>query len=360
MPLIRFECEGVRNLEATTLEPDPRLNIVVGPNASGKTSLLEAIYILGSGKSFRSARLERVIRHDAAEFLVRGIVQENDTRTRLGYRRSGSGREIHIDGEEVQLSAELARHLPMQAVTPDTHFAFLHNSAARRGAVDWPLFHVEPGFFPVWSEYRRILRQRNAALKAARQAAEFSVWDQPLAQAGEQIQRFRQGILADLAQRSAALVRDLLGVDDLELRLRSGWRQEQTLAEALISDRQRDRESGHTHSGPHRADLEIHIRERDAKQEASQGQWKTLVLALRLAQLALFAERTGRWSVFLLDDLPAELDRVRREAVVEQLGRLPLQVFTTATGMNEFGFEMPPERRVFHVERGRITADAAA
>jgi DNA replication and repair protein RecF len=359
MPLIRFECEGVRNLEATTLEPDPRLNIVVGPNASGKTSLLEAIYVLGSGKSFRTAKLDKAIQHEATEFLVRGIIEENGARTRLGYRRSGGGREIRIDGGEVQLSAELAHHLPVQAVTPDTHFAFLHNSAARRGAVDWPLFHVEPEFFPVWSEYRRVLRQRNVALKQARQPGEFLVWEQALARAGERIQRFRQEMLQDLSRRTMALAHDLLGVDDLELRLRSGWRQEQSLAEALESDRQRDRELGHTHSGPHRADLEIDIRQRDARQEASQGQWKTLVLILRLAQLALFAERTGRGSVFLLDDLPAELDRARRQAVVEQLTQLPLQVFTTATGMNEFGFEMPGERRVFHVEQGRVTPDSS-
>jgi DNA replication and repair protein RecF len=325
MPLIRFECKGVRRLEPTTIEPHARLNLVVGANASGKTSLLEALYILGSGKSFRASQLDKVVQHGCHEFTLFGLVEERGARTRLGYHRVRDGREIHIDGAPVNVSAELARHLPIQAVTPDTHFAFLHQAGARRGALDWALFHVEPGFFPAWTEYRRVLRQRNAALKEGQRSGGHRVWDESLVELGETI-----------------------------VRLRTGWRRDRSLAQALAEDTDRDREAGYTHSGPHRADIEIHIGDRDARQEASQGQWKAVVLSLRMAQLTLFADHTNRESVLLLDDLPAELDVTRRRAVLGQLQRMPAQVFATATEAEQLDIDPGSDHSLFHVEQGVV------
>ncbi len=356
MPLIRLECEGVRNLEATALQPHGRLNLIVGPNASGKTSLLEALYVLGTGKSFRTSQLEKLICHGADDFTVFGVAEEEGRQTRLGYRRVAGGREMHVSGSEVRLTADLARHLPIQAVTPDTHFAFLHQAAARRSMLDWALFHVEPEFFPLWSEYRRILRQRNAALKDSVRSGGYAIWDQALARAGEAIQDYRAGMLEDVARRSAFMVGELLGIGDFSLRLRPGWRREQALAVVLQEDSKRDRDAGYTHSGPHRADIEIHLGQHDARQAASQGQWKALVLSLRLAQLALFSETTNRSSVLLLDDLPAELDKARRQAVFALLDALPIQVFATATSEHEFGFDRKPDCDLFHVEQGRVEA----
>jgi DNA replication and repair protein RecF len=354
MPLIRFECKGVRRLEPTTIEPHARLNLVVGANASGKTSLLEALYILGSGKSFRASQLDKVVQHGCHEFTLFGLVEERGARTRLGYHRVRDGREIHIDGAPVNVSAELARHLPIQAVTPDTHFAFLHQAGARRGALDWALFHVEPGFFPAWTEYRRVLRQRNAALKEGQRSGGHRVWDESLVELGETIHRMRDHLLQDLAPRTQAIAQEILGIDGLSVRLRTGWRRDRSLAQALAEDTDRDREAGYTHSGPHRADIEIHIGDRDARQEASQGQWKAVVLSLRMAQLTLFADHTNRESVLLLDDLPAELDVTRRRAVLGQLQRMPAQVFATATEAEQLDIDPGSDHSLFHVEQGVV------
>ncbi|MFN2119451.1 MAG: DNA replication/repair protein RecF [Anaerolineales bacterium] len=358
MPLIRFECKGVRRLEPTAIEPHGQLNLVVGANASGKTSLLEALYILGSGKSFRSNHLEKVVQHGCHEFVLFGLMEEQGRETRLGYHRMREGREIHIDGAAVNVSAELAYHLPIQAVTPDTHFAFLHQAGARRSTLDWALFHVEPSFFPAWTEYRRVLRQRNAALKEGRRSGGHRVWDESLIRLGETIHGMRHDLLLDLAPRTTEIAQEILGIEGLSIRLRAGWRRDRSLAEALVEDGERDREAGYTHSGPHRADIEIHIGDRDARQEASQGQWKAVVLSLRMAQLGLFAERSGRKSVLLLDDLPAELDATRRRAVLDQLQRMPAQVFATATEAEQLETGPAMDHSLFHVEQGRVRKQA--
>jgi DNA replication and repair protein RecF len=352
MPLALLEFSGVRNLSPCRLTVHPRLNLVVGPNASGKTSLLESIHLLGTGKSFRTSRLEKVIQHGADAMTVFGRCQTGTDEVALGYQRQDGEHEIHVNGHRVDQLASLAQQLPLQVVSPDTHFSFLKHARFRRSAIDWGLFHVEPGFFGLWSRYQRLLKQRNAALK---QQAATDVWDKSLAETGEAIHHQRGQYLQRLKEYIDRYSAQLLGNAEMGLRLRSGWRQGELLEQVVKEDRQRDREQGFTHSGPHRADLEMLLSGFDARQEASQGQWKLMTLVLRLAQLEYFVEVTGRDCILLLDDLAAELDEDRRGQVMALLASLPLQVFATATELSHLDTGAWRSHKVFHVEQGRIT-----
>ncbi|KPK11841.1 MAG: hypothetical protein AMJ68_04295 [Acidithiobacillales bacterium SG8_45] len=353
MPLALLEFSGVRNLSPTRLTVHPRLNLVVGPNASGKTSLLESIHLLGTGKSFRTNRLEKVLHHDSDSLTVFGRCQIGTEEVALGFQRRDGENEIHVDGEKVDQLAALAQRLPLQIISPDTHFSFLKHARFRRSAIDWGLFHVEPEFFGLWSRYQRQLKQRNAALKQPRMAAD--AWDEALAETGEQIQKQRSQYLKRLKRYIDQYARQLLHDASMELRLRSGWRQGESLAQALNGDSARDREQGFTHSGPHRADLELLLGGFDARQEASQGQWKLMTLVLRLAQLEDFVDETGRDCILLLDDLAAELDAQRRARVMSLLASLPLQIFATATEQSHLDTSAWDDLKVFHVEQGNIT-----
>jgi len=349
--LSRIEITGVRNLDDLSLDFNQHLNLVCGQNASGKTSLLEAIGILANGKSFRTNSLDNVITHDTEVLRVFG---KTDDGNRLGYQWSKKAREIRINGEVVSRSSLLAQALPLQTFTPDTHTEFTRDRKHRIAVLDWLLFHVEQSFHEDWTRYQRILAQRNAALKLQQNP---SPWDADLVRLGEKIVGAREMALEWIKPILNEYCLALPGTGVIEARLKKGWALDKTLAKALSDDADRDRRDGYTHSGAHRSDLELHLDGRKVREEASQGQLKILVMALRLSQLKYFIDQTGKPCMFLLDDLPAELDKTRRQKVLSLLAQLPLQVFITSTesGLIDLD-EWPGGHQVFHVEQGKISS----
>ena len=311
--------------------------------------MLEAISILASGKSFRTSSLENVISHGAEILRVFGKTPAGD---RLGYQWSKAGKEIRINGETVSRLSALAQALPLQSFTPDTHIEFTRSRKQRVAVLDWLLFHVEPGFHEAWFRYQRTLAQRNAALKNNQSA---TVWDRELATLGEQVIQFRRRALEWLRPHIERFVKAVPGTNGIEIKIKQGWAQDKTLMAALEDDIERDRRDGFTHAGAHRSDLDIELDGRKIREEASQGQLKTLVMALRLSQLQYYTDQTGRSCIFLLDDLPAELDEVRRSEVLSVLANLPLQLFITSTeaGLVDLS-KWGSGYRLFHVEHGSI------
>jgi len=347
--LAYLELKGVRNLAPAKLDFHRSLNIVHGENASGKTSLLEAIALVTSGRSFRSHHLENILNHNADHFL---LFAKTDSGDRLGYQWSGKNREIHLNGEPGATLSRLAQVLPMHWFTPETHAEFARSRRHRIATLDWVLFHVEQNFYEVWSRYRRLLAQRNAALKAG---ASTNAWDADLVKQAEAIANFRSQAQEQLAPHIKFYSEIIPGAKEITFRVRQGWSEEKGLQQALLDDRERDRKDGYTHSGAHRADFEIFIDGQRLREQASQGQLKLLVLALRLSQLRLFRDSVGRECLLLLDDLPAELDPERRKRVMTLFAEMPLQVFITATepeliDLSSWGHGY----KMFHVKHGQI------
>ena len=350
--LSTLEVAGVRNLHDGVLELHPSLNLIYGHNASGKTSLVEAISILASGKSFRTSSLENVITHGNEVLRVFGKTTEGD---RLGFQWSKTGKEIRINGESVSRLSALAQALPLQSFTPDTHIEFTRSRKHRIAVLDWLLFHVEPGFHDSWSRYQRALTQRNAALKNNQNPA---AWNRELASLGEQVVAFRRQSLEWLQPHVTRFAKAVPGNHQLGIRFKQGWSQDKSLIEALDEDFERDRRDGFTHSGAHRSDLDIELEGRKIREEASQGQLKTLVMALRLSQLQFYTDQSGRGCIFILDDLPAELDEARRVDVLSELAELPLQLFITSTEPSLVDLRTwTAGHSLFHVEQGSIQAE---
>lgn len=357
MPITRVEVQNIRRYREAEFEPDARANLIVGDNASGKTTILEALFLVGSGRSFRSASLDAVQTH-GSEFLRVAVDQLGDEgRQQLGFARSGSTRRLLVNGVEQGSLSALAQRLPVQVISPDTHFEFQHQARARRAALDWLLFHVEPGFHEVWSRYQRVLAQRNTALKDPRQAKARYAWDPELAGLGDELQARRLAALG-LVQSHFQRVCSRLFDDALEasVTLEPGWEAGQGMTACLAGDRGRDLARGFTHSGPHRNDLRLWIGPRTSREQASHGQSKLLVIALRLAQIEVLLERTGRQCCLLVDDLPAELDRNHRMRLTSYLAGIPGQVFLTSTDRGLIDLGAWSTRRTFHVEQGTIRA----
>lgn len=352
MPLAALQLERFRCITAARLDFDARYNLVVGANASGKTSLLEAIYFLGRGRSFRTRRLERIIQQGESDFMAVGRVENGNVPVMLGLRGSRGATEIRVAGAAATSAAELAVHFPPQVIDPDVHKLLEEGPTRRRRFLDWGVFHVEPFFMDAWTRYHRALRQRTAALKVSGAGkGALDPWDQEMATAGEQLTALRDDYLAQLAPFLETIGTRLLG-RSVVLAHHRGWSAEHSLPEALVASRERDLRYGISHVGPHRADIAIKVDGVAAKERVSRGQQKLLAAGLILAQVALQESYAPGRSALLLDDPAAELDVDNLGKLVDVVRTLPVQLFVTSLRQDLPGFGTPGA--MFHVEQGKV------
>ena len=354
-----LEIRNIRVYEQAKIYPDPCLNLISGANASGKTSLLEAIYLLGTGRSYRTKHLEQLQRHGAEGFGVHAklVTSSNRDSVQIGFSYNTEGRRVSLNGLPQNQISSVAQLFPLQIISPDSHYEFRSSTRQRRGALDWGLFHVEPDFADLWTRYQRQLQQRNGALKSERQTAARHVWDEGLAHMGEQVHVRRTWLLAQLKADFLACCHELLDCNQqADLILESGWEANKRLAECLQHDSMRDIARGFTHSGPHRADLKIVLRGpiQDQEIEPSHGQYKILVLALRLALIRRFVEIKKKSCCLLVDDLAAEIDIAHRGRLTAFLARMPIQLFVTSTDHDLIDLSSWRSCKSFHVEQGEI------
>jgi DNA replication and repair protein RecF len=201
--------------------------------------------------------------------------------------------------------AQLAQAFPVQVIEPGIHKLIEEGSPRRRRWLDWAVFHVEPNFIASWQRYARALRQRNAALRTAPETAR--AWDGELVRYGEAVTAARLRLLDRLRPHWEGNVQQLADLA-VELRYASGWSQDLSLEEALRESWTRDRNRGLSHAGPHRADVQVRIEGRAAREILSRGQQKLVATAMVMAQLKMLGEQTALVPTLLLDDPAAELD----------------------------------------------------
>lgn len=355
MALSRLEVRHVRNLTQVELSPASHLNIIYGANASGKTSLLEAIYILGHGRSFRTQNIAKVIQTEAESLTVFGQVSSGPQTIPIGIEKSRNQTRIRIAGQWVNNSSNLAQLLPLQIITPDSHKLIEQGPKYRRQFLDWGVFHVEHQFVQYWRRYQRALKQRNAILRTGQvNPQQMLAWDKELVDATQPIQQMRLNYLELLLPMAQDFVRELLDIEDIRFSYLNGWKQDEDYAEYLSQNLTGDTQHGYTRFGPHRADLAIRVNGVLANERVSRGQQKLLSVALRLAQVALLQQR-GIETTVLVDDLPAELDQERRQRFMSKLQSLDCQTFITATEIELFlPIQGWRDKKMFHVEHGLV------
>lgn len=358
MHLTALDVRDFRGVASAALEPVAGLNVLAGPNAAGKTSLLEAVHVLSTGRSFAATRTAPLVRHGGGPLRVVGRMVDAAGRVRrLGVERGRSGAAtLRLDGSSAERMTELARVLPVIAIHPESHDIVIGGPEERRRLLDLGLFHVEPGFHEIWRRFRRALAQRNALLRRGASDRAFEPWDGELAAVGEALDRVRRQYVDALSPLVGAMQPCLLDDDEsLELVYRRGWAEDRSLYDALNDERRRAGERGGTSVGPHRADLGLRVGGREARQQVSRGQQKLLVYLLRLAQVQqLVQSEVPGGCVLLLDDLPAELDRERRKRVMALAAKIGVQVFVSALESDAVPRPADWGARVFHVEQGQV------
>ena len=351
MALSRVQVTDFRCLRSAALDLDPKFTLISGPNASGKTTLLEAIYVLGRGRSFRTPRPQHLIRTGAERFVIFGEVDNALRSVPLGVEGTALGVRAKIDGEKPSSLAELALTLPVQIIDPEVHHLIEEGPARRRRFLDWGVFHVERDFVGHWQRYQQVLKQRNAALKSRQSRPMVSVWDGELLRYGQLLSAARTRYVAALGSHALAIGRNLLGME-LTLSYRTGWAKDQGMAEALEQSWSHDQETGATQIGPHRAELSIRLEGAAVKDRISRGQQKLLAASLLIAQLKLFPENLPVQPSLLLDDPAAELDDERLSALIREVSAQSVQLIVT-TLHGEFPAFGTPGRR-FKVAGGRV------
>ncbi len=351
MPLSRARITTLRCLGEVELELGPLRTYIFGPNGAGKTSLLEGIFVLGRGRSFRTRQMRRLVQHGANGFAVFGEVQLEGSIRRLGVAYAAGRMEKKLDGQPADGMAQLAALLPVHSIDPSMHALVEGGPSERRRFLDWGVFHVEPAYLESWKRYRRALSQRNAALKRGASTLELRPWSAALAEAGTAVHASRTAYLAQLSDHVATVGARLLD-RPLTLDYRRGWPSELAFADALAASELRDRQTGSTEVGPHRAEVVLRLAERRVQDEASRGQQKLTAAALILSQVAVESAGRPRRSVLVVDDPAAELDRDSLRRLLAAMADLPAQVVFTA--LSPTHLQPQSADPVFHVERGEV------
>ncbi|MGY0557537.1 MULTISPECIES: DNA replication/repair protein RecF [unclassified Lysobacter] len=376
MRVTRLDIRHLRRFQELLLQPGPTVNLITGDNGAGKTSILEALHLMAYGRSFRGRVRDGLVRHgddtlevfvewqeltrsrSGGHFLPTGAPDGDIRMRKAGLRHSGQDWSGRLDGAGVSHLGELCAALAVVTFEPGSHALITGPADIRRRYLDWGLFHVEPGFLPLWRRYSRALKQRNALLKSRSGHSQIDAWDRELSEAGEPLTRYRHAYLSALQPLFSEVAADLApALGGVTMDYQPGWRRDDLpLADALLLARDRDLQTGFTSLGPHRADWRIQFGSLPGRDALSRGQGKLTALSALLAQAGHYAATRGEWPVIALDDLSSELDRNHQQRVLQRLSNSGAQVFITGTERPAALAALSIDATLFHVEQGVLSA----
>lgn len=347
--------ENLRNLENIDITPSPQFNLITGNNASGKTSIMEAIYMCSIGKSFREQHAKEVIRHGADKMQVVAHIGEGRPDFVVGIERTFKSTLIRLKGQTLEKMSLLNREVPIRLIHPESQEIVCGSPDYKRKFLDWGLFHVEPNFYGQWLIYKKALAQRNAALATHCSKAELTALDPILSSAGKNITYLRQQYLNELIPLIHPYLDTFYPGLSFNLMFYPGWAEHIPLDELWPTTLVQDQKLGYTRHGPHRADLMIKYQNKSIAKILSRGQQKIFAMLLLLAQQQHFVNTLSIQGVILLDDLAAELDQDNRRKMLLLMAHLNAQIFISATDVNLIDVDsMNADLKLFHMEHGKI------
>lgn len=362
MRLCSLAVTDFRNLCSIHFEPGKRFNLFYGLNGQGKTNLLEAIYLLGSPRSFRTSRLAELVRHGERLVQIRGSVESAGVENQLSLLVESAGRKVEIDGKTIHKASELHGKLNAVVFSPDDTRMVRMGPEPRRRYLDRAVYMSDLGYLHCWHSYQRILKQRNHLLKSSEQSG-LDIWTEKLAETGAEIIERRLKYVAVLDDKLQHHYGTIVGNSETArlryvpdgIKATSCDQIRDELLALFIRHQRSDERYGTTTAGPHRDDLVFELDDRPLKAFGSQGQQKSFILALKMAEMDNLHDTFGEAPLLLLDDMSSELDARRNQNLMEFLTRREVQVFITTTERSPALLEAAPHCAVYHIEDGNLT-----
>ena len=347
----------LRVLHCINVNLDSDLIVLAGPNGSGKTSVLEAVHMLATGRSFRSRSTQDIVTfgEDRLQIYASGTdAQRLSVHVGIEKPRHGPSR-FRVNGTDAAGVVELARRLPCLLITPDSQRLLSDGSETRRRLVDWLMFHVEPTYHEAHRAFRQALRQRNSLLRSLNQhAAVADAWDHELVTAGQRVHELRMHH-AESLQASLTRVLAALSQQSVAVKFHPGWNvSEETFAELLPRRWNQDVSRGYTVYGPQRADLVFSVRGRAARDVLSRGESKLLAISVQIAMAHLLRDAVQAIPIMLVDELASELDASNRERFFQALRITGAQTFVTTVDADLVTASGWPSLQIFDVSAGQL------
>jgi DNA replication and repair protein RecF len=367
MKLTKIQIHSYRNIAEAELLPHERFNIIVGNNAQGKTNLLESVYLLGTMKPFRNARNIDLITYGAPFSLLKGSVVKDGVTREISLSISETGKKAFVDRKPVVSPSDFFGNLNMVVFSPEDISMVRGLPETRRRYLDRGIFGGDTSYLGLHQEYFRILKNRNALLKRG-ESDGLSVWTERLADAAARLMVKRDSFVREIGELLEILYRDIAGsgekaairyrsrvtardrsIDEIRMELRD------TLS-GMAGEEQR---RGTTLAGPHRDDLEYVLNDRPLNHHGSQGEQRSFVLALKMAEIERLKRKWGSPPVLLLDDITSELDRDRNGNFMEFLHEKDMQVFITTTSLDNLRLGGIGFYYTFPVRGGKVFTEVA-
>jgi DNA replication and repair protein RecF len=359
--LSQLGLESFRNISTAAIDLCPGFNFFAGPNGAGKTAILEAVAVLARGRSFRTQSIGELVQRDRSRLRVGGTLNDEllGTQRVVLTRGRSDGTELRINGQSGQRMSQAAAMLPLEVMDPLMVELVFGGPVWRRRWLDWGLFHVKHNYLPLIRRYAAALKQRNACLKAVAAGRQprtaLEPWTDELGVLGEEVASLRHDYVESLRAPLQRCIGALSSELTITVEYRKGWPDDTPLVNFLSAAFAREVKSGATAGGPHRAELELRHEGMLCSTKLSRGQAKLVASALLLAQADIVQELAHRTSLFLIDDIGAELDGQHRDRLFAALVERGTQVLATA--VDEPGATIRgqcPVYRLFHVKHGTV------
>ena len=361
MYLKKIELKNFRNYEEEAVEFHNKVNIITGKNAQGKTNLLESLYIMSLGKSFRTSKDSEMIGFQKEFCRAKSTSFKEDRELEIEITIGSEGKTTKINGMKTAKNIDLLENVYMVVFSPEDLKIVKDEPEKRRKFIDRELCQLKPIYYRNLGRYKKILQQRNSLLKQQEVKEDvIAVWDEGLAEYGAKIIQERNRFVEKLNGISREISKGITnGKEALEVSYEANVEykenyeeQKEHLKNLLTKNLKNDIFRRSTSIGPHKDDLKICLEGVDIRHFGSQGQQRTAALSLKLAEIQLIKEETKVAPILLLDDVLSELDAERQNFLINSLEEV--QLFITTTELGEEVKKQLPEGYTFSVENGRV------